>query len=172
MDRWEVQRLTGEPLGQFRRSFNELFWGSVPPMAGALDACDALTRAGYDLVCVSALPTQFRQARANNLRQLGFPIEVVYATGHLDAPRSPKADVLHKIRPVAFVDDYLPYLLGIDEEIHCALIMRGMSGSPNQGPHLCLAASRHQNLLEFSKWWIGGSGQDAAPLTPGAPALD
>ncbi|MGE0289767.1 MAG: HAD family hydrolase [Bradyrhizobium sp.] len=114
MDRWEVQRLTGEPLEQFRRSFDELFWAGVPAIEGAVQACHALTNAGHELVCVSALPAKFRQARERNLRQLGFPIEMVYATDNTHGLRSPKADLLNTIRPLAFVDDFLPYLVGVE----------------------------------------------------------
>ena len=55
--------------------------------------------------------------------------------------------------PVAFVDDYLPYLVGVDPAIHSALIMRGPNGTPNGGEHLRLAASRHGSLLAFARWW-------------------
>ena len=117
-----------------------------------MQACHALTNAGHELVCVSALPAKFREARERNLRHLGFPIETVYATDNTHGVRSPKADLLNTMRPLAFVDDYLPYLVGVDGDIHAALIMRGANGSPNQGEHLALAASRHGNLLEFSHW--------------------
>jgi len=154
IDRWEVQRLSGEPLERFGRAFDEVFWESIPAIEGAVDACHALSNAGYELVCVSALPEKFGQARQRNLRRLGFPIETVHATEHTAGARSPKADLLNMMRPVAFVDDYLPYLVGIDSGIHSALIVRSINGSPNCGEHLRLAASQHRNLKEFSDWWI------------------
>lgn len=168
MDRWAVQRLTGEPLEIFRRSFDELFWAGVPAIEGAVQACHALTNAGHELVCVSALPAKFRGARERNLRQLGFPIETAYATDNTAGPRSPKADLLHTIRPLAFVDDFLPYLVGVDGDIHSALIMRGANGSPNQGERLALAASQHGSLLEFSHWWNERSAQGTSPVNAGA----
>jgi hypothetical protein len=119
----------------------------------ALPACQILTRAGYELVCLTALPEKFRRARQENLRRHGFPIERVYTAEHSEG--SPKAQMLKALRPVAFADDYLPYLMGIDPAIHAALIERGRHGSPNTGENLRLAASRHGSLLEFARWWVG-----------------
>lgn len=156
IDRWEVERLTGERLDLFRNCFYDLFWAGVPAIEGVADACHALRKAGYDLICVTALPEKYREARHRNLRQLGFPIETVHATDNVNSGRSPKADVLNALRPVAFVDDYLPYLVGVHEDIHSALITRSSNGSPNHGEHLPLAKSQHGDLLEFSRWWVAG----------------
>lgn len=156
MDRWQVERLAGDRLQQFRRCFDEVFWSGIPAMESAVEACQVLTRAGYELVCVTALPEQLRQARQQNLRRHGFPIERVYAVDNdAQAGCSPKARVLNALRPVAFADDYLPYLVGVDPAIHSALIMRGPNGTPNCGKDLRLAASRHGSLLEFARWWVG-----------------
>ncbi len=122
-------------------------------MEGAAEACQILTRAGYELVCVTALSEKFRQARQQNLRRHGFPIERVYTVEHSEG--NPKAQVLNALGPVAFVDDYLPYLMGIDPAIHSALVERGGHGSPNTGEDLRLAASRHGSLLGFARWWVG-----------------
>ena len=154
IDRWQVLHLTGDRLQQFRGCFDESFWGSIPAMDGALQACQALTGAGYELVCVTALPAKFQAARLQNLRQHGFPIETVYATDGADCGRSPKANVLNSLRPIAFVDDYLPHLVGVDPTIHSALIMRGRHGSPNSGEQLTHAASLHCSLPKFSRWWV------------------
>lgn len=114
-----------------------------------------LTRAGYDLVCVTALPQEFRQARERNLRLHGFPIDLVHATDDAMTPASPKAHTLNQLRAVAFVDDYLPYLVGVDPSIHKALIMRGANGSPNLGEQLLHADSQHLDLISFARWWVG-----------------
>lgn len=153
MDRWQVEHLAGDRLERFRSCFDEVFWSGIPAMEGAAEACQILTRAGYELVCVTALPEQFRQARQQNLRRHGFPIERVYTVEHSEG--NPKAQVLNALGPVAFVDDYLPYLMGIDPAIHSALVERGGHGSPNTGEDLRLAASRHGSLLEFARWWVG-----------------
>lgn len=154
IDRWEVERLADERLDILRRCFDEEFWCGIPPVPGAVEACHLLTAAGFELVCVTALPEEFRSARERNLRAHGFPIDMVHATDNI-APggHSPKAETLHRLRPVAFVDDYLPYLIGIDSSIHRALIMRAATGSPNVGEALRFADSQHADLLAFAKSW-------------------
>lgn len=154
IDRWEVKRLADEPLETLRRCFDDDFWCSIPPVPDAIRACQLLRASGFELVCVTALPEQFRAARERNLRTHGFPIDLVHATdntAHGDV--SPKAETLHRLRPVAFVDDHLPYLIGIDGSIHRALIMRAANGSPNQGDALSFADSQHPDLLAFAQWW-------------------
>lgn len=160
IDRWQVQRLTGEPLEQLRSSFDELFWSTVPAITGAVEACRALHAAGYELVCVSALQARYADARLSNLRAHGFPIDRVLATGNTIGARSPKAEALDALRPVAFVDDYLPYLTGVSPAIHCALVMRQRNGSPNVGELLSMAHTQHDDLAAFAQWWLhrhGGS---------------
>ncbi len=153
-DRWDVDLLDGDRLEHFRSSFDETFWESLYALPGAIQACRDLKSAGYLLVCVTALPEQFAVARQRNLQRLGFPIELVLATGsHVDG-KSPKADALHLLRPAVFVDDYLPYMAGVRPGIHRALITRNPNGSPNTGDGLLSVASRHNSLWEFSEWWL------------------
>ncbi len=154
LDRWDIEWLDGERLVQLQAAFDTGFWENLPAMPGALEACHALHGAGHTLVCVSALPNEFESARLSNLRKLGFPIERVIATGKGDEIRSPKADALHQLKPVAFVDDFLPYMLGVHPDIHLALIQRNEKGSPNTREHLNKVASTHESLLDFARWWI------------------
>jgi beta-phosphoglucomutase-like phosphatase (HAD superfamily) len=154
MDRWEVERLEGERLERLRRAFDEDFWASIPPVPGAVDACRALADAGHELVCVTALPEEFRAARERNLRLYGFPIDLVHATGHESTSVSPKAETLKSLKPCAFVDDYLPYFVGVDGQIHRALILRGVNGSPNEGPLMAHADSQHEDLAGFVRCWL------------------
>lgn len=153
IDRWEVERLDGERLGLLRRAFDDEFWSSIPPMPGAIDACRNLTALGFELVCVTALPDEFRAARERNLRIHGFPIDLVHATDNVATSASPKADTLNALKPSAFVDDYLPYFVGVDSAIHRALVLRGVSGSPNMGELLVHIDSQHADLLAFANWW-------------------
>ena len=153
-NRWDVQRLGGEELEQFRLHFDADFWSSILPIAGAVQACQRLADAGHELVCVTALEEKFAEARLENLRTYGFPIDKVYATGHQAGAVSPKAEVIHQLKPRAFVDDYLPYMDGISGEIHTALILRGPNGSPNVGPGLSAVSSTHADLVAFSEWWL------------------
>jgi phosphoglycolate phosphatase-like HAD superfamily hydrolase len=156
MDRWEVECLTGERLERFRACFDAPFWSSVPAIEHAVQACVALHEAGHELVCVSALGVHFEQARLRNLRDLGFPIERVIATGNAVGDRSPKADALSELAPLAFVDDYLPYLRGVPPHIHTALVLRHPNGTPNTGPDLVAAKSQHADLADFAALWLSG----------------
>jgi phosphoglycolate phosphatase-like HAD superfamily hydrolase len=153
-DRWDVERLAGERLAQFREQFDTRFWSSLPAIEGAVQACHRLHDAGWELVCVSALEPHHEASRLRNLRDLGFPIERVIATGHTDDVRSPKADAVHMLAPAAFVDDYLPYLRGIAPEIHTALVLRAPNGSPNAGDELSLVKSIHADLAAFAEHWL------------------
>jgi len=155
IDRWQVERLDPPRRAQFRAAFDADFWTTMPAIDGALQACLRLERAGLELVCVSALELEFEQARLRNLRNLGFPIERVIATGNASGARSPKADAIEALQPVAFVDDYAPYLRGIPEHVHTALVLRAPNGSPNVGADRDLAKSHHADLAEFAEHWLG-----------------
>lgn len=156
-DRWDVPRLDGERRAHLRTFFDENFWSGIEPVEGAVEACNLLHDSGHELVCVTALEEVFAAARLKNLRAHGFPIERVLATGNAPGLQSPKASVIHELRPVAFVDDYLPFMHGIDRGIHTALILRSPNGSPNIGSGLDAVNSTHADLAAFSTWWIGHS---------------
>ena len=153
-ERWDVQRLGGEQLNQFRLLFDNDFWSTIAPIAGAVEACRRLCAGGYELVGVTALSEKFATARLANLKLHGFPIETVIATGHQFDNASPKAQAIHQLKPVAFVDDFLPYMQGISTDVHTALIVRGPNGSPNVGPGLASVGSTHLDLAEFADWWL------------------
>lgn len=153
IDRWDVRYLEGEERERLRQSFDQDFWSQLPALPGAVEACERLVAAGYELACVSAISPRFREARMANLKAHGFPIERMIATSSESDGGSPKADALHALAPVAFVDDYLPYFRGIPRDTHAALITREPNGSPNQGDDLALTHSRHDDLNHFSRWW-------------------
>lgn len=155
IDRWHVDRLDEAGRAHFRSHFDKTFWTTVPALAGAVDACERLHAAGFELVCVSALDAEFEAARLRNLREHGFPIDRVVATGNDGGERSPKADAIARIGPVAFVDDYLPYFRGVCDSVHRALIVRGSNGSPNVGSEMALADSVHDDLAAFAEAWLG-----------------
>lgn len=67
---------------------------------------------------------------------------------------SPKATIINSLKPAAFVDDYLPYMTGINTDIHRALITRDPEGSPNVGPRMGGISSLHSNLEDFAKFWL------------------
>ncbi len=156
-DRWKVPRLDSADRDHLRACRDEAFWETLPAMDGALDAAMSLHVSGFELICVSALPLNFAAARLKNIRDLGFPIERVYATPvtpDSESNQSVKAAALEQILPVAFVDDYAPYLRGIPTSVHAALIMREPNGSPNVGEDLALAHSKHEDLSGFARWWL------------------
>lgn len=156
MDRFAVDPLDAEQRLQLRAQFQRPeLWETLPAIAGAVDACHRLHDAGYELVCVTALDARLQTARQRNLKSLGFPIRRVFATGHTEGERSPKADAIEKLRPLAFVDDYIPYMRGMPTEVHCALVLRAPNGSPNVGDDLKLARSVHQDLAAFADHWLG-----------------
>jgi hypothetical protein len=128
----------------------------MPPIAGALAACERLHDAGFELVCVTALDLEFEADRLRNLRHLGFPIERVIATGNAAGERSPKADAIERLSPAAFVDDYAPLLRGVPPQVHAALVTRAPNGSPNIGADLALAHSVHDDLAGFASHWLDG----------------
>ena len=154
-DRWDVDPLDAEQRLQLRAQFNEELWQTLPAIDGALEACHRLHDAGHELVCVTALDSRFQAARLRNLKALGFPIRRVLATGHVEGERSPKADAIEKLRPVAFVDDYIAYLRGVPAYVHTALVLRAPNGSPNVGEELKLARTVHQDLAGFADHWLG-----------------
>jgi hypothetical protein len=61
------------------------------------------------------------------------------------------------LRPVAFVDDYLPYFMGVPKEVHAALVLRAPNGSPNTGPALASIQSVHLDLAEFADHWLAAA---------------
>ncbi len=152
MDRWGVPRLSGPALDQLRQAFDDRFWSSIPAVKGAVEACEQLVRAGYELICVTALDARNLSARQRNLRELGFPLSQVYATDSLytASGASPKAALLNQLQPACFVDDYAPYLVGVDDQIHKVLITRDPDGSPNTGPLLDLADACFCDLRAFA----------------------
>jgi len=154
-DRYGIPRLGAEKRTQLRAAMDVQFWSTLPAMNGALEACNMLKDAGFGLVCVSAVKNKYRQAREQNLQDLGFPLEAVYAAPKTGTQtQSPKAAILSDLVPAAFVDDYAPYLVGVPQTIHKALILRAPNGSPNKGKMLDLAQSTHANLLSFANWWL------------------
>ena len=157
MERWNARRLVSDELEQFRSAFDQAFWSTIPPVPGALEACERLVAHGYLLVCVTALAERFADARAQNLHDLGFPISRVITTGSEIVGGSPKAKAIADLRPVAFVDDYAPYLVGVAPPVHLALIVRDPVGSPNTGALLDIADSQHLDLLDFTHCWLSRS---------------
>ncbi len=76
------------------------------------------------------------------------------ATGNHEGERSPKADAIELLNPIAFVDDYILYMRGLPAHVHTALVLRAPNGSPNVGPDLKWAKSTHDDLAGFADHWL------------------
>lgn len=153
-DVYSVEELEGERLEKFRHHGGDAFWQSFDALPGAVEACLKLSKAGFDLVCVTALTPQYGPARLANLRNLGFPIDKVYATGDDHDGRNPKQELINELKPAAFVDDYLHYMQGIDPAVHTALIEAGKNKSPNWDSKYQPPKGIYKNLLAFADWWV------------------
>ena len=107
-------------LLDYRRTYGQIYekakfdeqwdnegWRSMPMHDGALEACHLLHNAGYELVCVTAMPARFIEHRLENFRAHGFPIDRVISSGY-DAHNfhhNPKRRIIEELNPVIFVDD-------------------------------------------------------------------
>lgn len=133
-DRWDVQRLSGENLQRLRDCMDWHFWSTMPPIKGAVEACHDLASMGYDLVCVTAIDHKNAKHRWENLVSLGFPIKEIYATGSDTVNgNSPKTEIINRLKPSYFVDDYANYFIGIGTDVRCVLVDRNWEDSPNRG---------------------------------------
>ena len=63
-------------------------------------------------------------------------------------------ELFDELQPIAFVDDYLPYMRGVPDHVHTALVLRAPNGSPNTGPDIKLAKSLHPDLASFADHWL------------------
>jgi phosphoglycolate phosphatase-like HAD superfamily hydrolase len=138
---------------KFFAHFDEDIWATLPALPEAVAACLQLSNAGFDLMCVSALPAKFEKARLQNLQDLGFPIDKVYATGHT-SEANPKLDVLLHLNPAVFVDDMGSNFVGLSDSIHKALIDGGHHDNPNTAEHRSISNSVHNDLAGFSQYWL------------------
>lgn len=136
---------------EFFSHFTEEIWANLPPCPGAVEACRMLHNLGAELICVSSMPNEFEGARQSNFNKLDMPISQVIATGRIRG-QNPKMDVVHDLKPVVFVDDLATNFLGINEEIHRALIQGDHHDNPNKDHHH-LATTLHPDLLTFANYW-------------------
>jgi hypothetical protein len=162
MHYWEVPLLDATGQAHLNeKGFNEEAWSTMPALPGAVEACRELQRIGFRLQCASALSPKWRDARAANLKALGFEMEDVHAVGHSSdtaapgTPRlasNPKLQIVTTLAPRFFVDDHLPFFQGVPAGVWRALIDVRPNGSTNGDPTLESPHSRHQSLAEFAAW--------------------
>ncbi|UJR08062.1 hypothetical protein I4U23_012339 [Adineta vaga] len=99
--------LTDEEQYQFDQVWNEHGWRTMPVKEGALEACQLLHQAGYELVCVTAMSARYSEHRLENFRSHGFPIDKIICTGYdsNNICKNPKKKMIEDLHPVVFVDD-------------------------------------------------------------------
>ena len=156
VDRWQVEQLDAEQRLQLREQFERARVVGVAAGHRRRGRClPPAARRRLRAGVRDGAGGAFQAARLRNLQALGFPIRRVLATGHAEGERSPKADAIETLRPVAFVDDYIVYMRGVPTDVHTALVLRAPNGSPNVGDELMLARSVHQDLADFADHWLG-----------------
>lgn len=141
---------------KFFDTFDARFWSTMTPLPGAVEATRMLSAAGFRLICVSSMPQAFEDARLENFRALGMPIERVYATGRTtEVAGNPKLEILLQLKPDGFADDLLKNFEGVPESIHRAFIDYGNADSPNIGlGNEFPFDSKHSSALEFARYWM------------------
>ncbi|CAF0939112.1 unnamed protein product [Rotaria sordida] len=143
---------TPEEHNQFKTAHEAEGWRMMPPLDGALEACLMLHNAGYELVCVTAMPGRFLNDRLENFRLHGFPIDKVISTGYdpIDPTNNPKKQTIEALKPVVFVDDLRRNLKDIEGE-HTKLVFidHGCHDEPYHNGDVHYDA-KYPTLLEFS----------------------
>jgi hypothetical protein len=154
MDYWDVPRLdAAERAHLASRGFTRNIWRDMPAIEGAVAACRQLQEAGFELACVTALDPEFEADRAENLKALGFELSSVHAVGSV-LGKNPKSRRVAALAPVAFVDDFLPYLQNLPSSTWRALIQGRPHLNPNHDAGLSPPDSRHEHLADFASFWI------------------
>jgi hypothetical protein len=142
---------------RFYDAFDADVWSSMPALPGAVEATHLLSQAGYELVCVTSMPSEFTEARQKNLIALGMPISRVFATGR-DRSKdyiNPKKEVIDSLQPLYFLDDLLENFKHLSPGVHHGFIDYGKHNSPNEVLRsLQLHHTRHDSLLDFANWLL------------------
>lgn len=96
-----------EEKAAFEEVWTEWGWRSMPTYDRSVEACHRLHQAGYELVCVTAMPCKFIAHRLENFRAHGFPIDRVISGAYdpVNFNYNPKKAIIEELHPVAFVDD-------------------------------------------------------------------
>lgn len=154
--RFDVEQLEGQAYEDFKRiGFDEDTWSTMPALEGAVEATLLLRGAGMRIICVSALPAEFAQARLRNLLDLGMPIDGVVGTGYASNGENPKAPYLQQMRPALFVDDYWLYHKDVPAGTFKALVDSGAHGSPNLHADPAVAIDgRYKSLLHATEEFL------------------
>lgn len=143
--------MNDEEKAEFDRQWDSEGWRSMPIHDGAIDACHLLHNAGYELVCVTAMPSRFIEHRRENFRAHGFPIEQVLSSGY-DAHNfhfNPKRRIIEELNPVIFVDDLRRNFKDIqDVQTKFVFIDHQCPDDPNANEQIFYHA-KYSSLIEF-----------------------
>ena len=144
-------KFTDEEETQFYQVWDEVGWKSMPMHDGALQACFLLHHAGYELVCVTAMPARFTDHRLENFRLHGFPIDRIIGSGYDkdNFNNNPKRKTIEDLHPVAFVDDLRRNFKDI-QGVHTKLVYidRECHDDPNQHDNIYYDI-KYPSLLGF-----------------------
>lgn len=159
-DRFDLSDLDESLRDKLEAVIDSDFWASLPAVENALDACQQLDAAGFDIYVVTALPFYHVSDRFSNLVNEGFPIKDILATdAYTFGDVSPKAEAIAALRPVAFTDSYVPNFKGIPRSAtHAALINMNKDISLAEKSAFRLVDSSHADLYKFVDWWLNGAG--------------
>lgn len=153
---WGVERPPKDH--PFWAQFAAECWRHMPAIPGALEACRRLADAGHRLVCVTSMPQEHRADREANLRDLGFPLEAVVATGSCDHDKTkthnPKLAAITQLAPDWMVDDELRKLKDLPG-VRCVLVDPGHPDSPNVNQDDGYLALRVESLTGFAEALLG-----------------
>ncbi|CAF0802284.1 unnamed protein product [Adineta steineri] len=142
-----------EEKEKFKQVWNEYGWRRMPMHDGALEACLLLHEAGYELICVTAMSSNFIEHRLENFRLHGFPIDKIISSGYDkdNFNNNPKRKIIEDLNPVVFVDDLRRNFNNI-QHVHTKLIFidHQREDDPNQHDNIYYDA-KYGSLLEFVK---------------------
>lgn len=131
-NQWGLAAMSPEEKSAFYEAADQHgIWRSMPAFPGAVQAVQKLHDMGYEMVCVTSMPTEHGPDRLANLKALGFPIERVIAT-HRHGNENPKKAPIEELAPVFFIDDLLKNFEGIQAPgTKLVYLDRGYSDAPN-----------------------------------------
>lgn len=141
----------------FWEHFDRLGWRTMPAMAGAVDACNALAGAGHELICITSMPAHRADVRLANLKMLTFPIARVVATGPASIEgANPKQAAIEKLGLDWMVDDELRKLKDLSS-VKTVLVNPGHSDCPNTGQSKDYLSMEVETLSEFAERFLAMS---------------
>jgi hypothetical protein len=165
-------QFTDEEKIKFYEVWDEYGWRTMPMHDGALQACHLLHQAGYELVCVTAMPGQFIDHRLENFREHGFPIDRVISSGYDkdNFSNNPKRQIIEELHPIAFVDDLRRNFKDI-KGVHTKLVFidHEYHDDPNQHDQIYYDI-KYPTLLQFVNEFLQSEQHGEHILWPERPS--